>query len=264
MKALVLAGGRGKRIDELSAKQNKCMIRINGRPAIEYSLESAASADVEEVILVVGYRAEEIINGYGNRYRDKRLRYVIQTEQKGLVHAIECAREAIDGDDFMLLLGDEILVNGRHQALLNEFRKGEVFALCGVLSVEDREIIKRTYTLILDGNNNIYRLVEKPRNPLNNYMGTGDCVFKNDIFNYIEYTAVHHQRNEKELPDLIQCAIDDGKVVRSFTICDRYTNINSKEDILAAEGFFKKTGKSPQIFDPILSSGGSPLAGISR
>jgi len=239
MKGLILAGGRGKRLDELSINKNKCMIEVNGKPMIEYSLNYASETDVDEIIVVVGHRAEEIINTYGNKYKDKRLRYVIQWEQKGLVHAIECARDAIVGDDFMLLLGDEILVNPKHQYMLDEFRKGDVFALCGVLWVDDKDLIKRTYTLIHDSNNIIYRLVEKPRNPLNNFMGTGDCVFKNNIFDYIEVTPIHHERKEKELPDLIQCAIDDGKIIKSFIICDNYVNINSKDDIIFAEGFFK-------------------------
>lgn len=235
MKALILAGGRGKRLDEISLNRNKCMVGVKGKPVIQYSLSSAASTDVDEIIIVVGHRAEEIINTYGNKYNGKRVRYVIQWEQKGLVHAIECAEEAIGGDDFMLLLGDEILINPHHQDLLDEFRQEDVFALCGVLLVDDKEIIKRTYTLIQDSNNIISRLIEKPRNPLSNFMGTGDCVFKNDIYNYIEFTPVHQDRKEKELPDLIQCAIDDGKIVKSFIICEKYSNINSKEDIQVAE-----------------------------
>jgi dTDP-glucose pyrophosphorylase len=239
MKALVLAGGRGKRLDDLSAAHNKCMIPVHGRPVIEFSLENAANTDVDEIVVVVGYRAEEIINAYGNTYRDKKLKYVIQWEQKGLVNAIECAKEALEGDDFVLLLGDEIMVNARHQALLDQYRQEkEVFVLCGVLQVENKQLIKRTYTLIQDNDNVIYRLVEKPRNPLNHYMGTGDCVFNNRIFEYMAVTPIHHERNEKELPDLIQCAIDDGNMVKSFLICDQYTNVNSREDILFAENLF--------------------------
>lgn len=235
MKALILAGGRGKRLDEISMNKNKCLVEVNGKPVLEYSLSYAASTNVDEIIIVVGYKAEEIINTYGNKYNDKRVKYVIQWEQKGLVHAIECARETIDGDDFLLLLGDEILVNPRHQELLNEFKKGDAFAVCGVLWVDDKNLTKRTYTIVQGSDNTIHRLIEKPRNPLNNFMGTGDCVFKNEIFNYIEFTPIHHDRKERELPDLIQCAIDDGRIVKSFIVCDKYTNINSKEDISIAE-----------------------------
>jgi len=240
MKALVLAGGRGKRLDEISMQKNKCMIEINCKPVIEYSLECASSIDdVEEIIIVVGFRAEEIINTYGTKYNNNRLKYVVQQEQKGLVHAIECCQEILNGSDFMLLLGDEVLVNPRHKELLNEFKNSNAFAVCGVLKVEDKSLIRRTYSIVHDSNNIIYRLIEKPRNPLNNIMGTGDCVFKNEIFSYIEYTPIHYERKEKELPDLIQCAIDNGRVVKSFIICDKYTNINTKDDIDMAEGFFK-------------------------
>lgn len=239
MKALVLAGGRGKRLDELSAQRNKCMIPINGRPVIEYNLDNAVNAGVEEIVLVVGYRAEDIINHLGNRYRDIPIRYVIQWEQKGLVHAIECAKDAIGEADFMLLLGDEVLFRPRHREMVAEFKKGDVFALCGVLTVENIELIKRTYTLIQGEDRRIYRLIEKPRYPLNNYQGTGNCIFNNAILSYIDITPIHHERNEKELPDLIQCAVDDGKVVKSFMICDRYTNINTKDDIELANQFVR-------------------------
>jgi dTDP-glucose pyrophosphorylase len=239
MKALILAGGRGKRLDELSVRNNKCMTIINRRPAIEYNLDNAVSAGVDEIVIVVGYRAEDIINYLGNAYKNKRLTYVIQWEQRGLVHAIECSKEALEGEDFMLLLGDEIMVNPRHHEMIQEFNRGEAFALCGIIWVDNKDLIRRTYTLIQDENNRIHRLIEKPRSPLNNYQGTGDCVFKNTLLNYIDITPIHHERNEKELPDLIQCAIDEGRVVKSFNICDKYTNINTKEDIAMAEKFFK-------------------------
>lgn len=237
MIALILAGGRGNRLNEISANRNKCMVEVNGKPVIEYSLENASNIDVDEIVIVVGYKAEEIINTYGTTYKNKRLKYVVQQEQRGLVHAIECSKDVINGNDFILLLGDEILVNPMHQYLIKEFKNSGYFAICGVVKVEDKNFIKRTYSIMQDSNNIIYRLVEKPRNPLNNLMGTGNCVFKNEILSYIEYTPIHYERKEKELPDLIQCMIDDGKVAKSFIVCDKYTNINSKEDIIMAESF---------------------------
>ena len=239
MKALILAAGRGKRLDELSVDNNKCMVRIMDRPVIEYSLDCVVSTDIDQIIIIIGYRAEDVINHLGNYYKGKKLRYVIQAEQKGLVHAIESAREALAGEDFMLLLGDEILINPKHKEMIDLFNTNDLFGICGILRVDDKNLIKRTYFLIQDENNNIFRLIEKPRKPLNNYMGTGDCIFRNQIFQYIEYTPIHHERKEKELPDLIQCAIDDGNSVKSFIICDKYTNINTQEDIIMAEGFFR-------------------------
>ncbi len=241
LKALVLAGGRGNRLNELSAEQNKCMTRVCGKHLIEYNLDCALGVDVDEIILVVGYKAETIINFLGNNYKGKPVKYVIQGEQRGLVHAIECAQKSINGDDFFLMLGDEMLFNPKHQSMVEEFKKNkDIFGMCGIVTVKDREQIKKTYTLIQGPHHDIYRLIEKPRHPLNEFQGTGHCVFRNQIYDYIKYTPIHHERNEKELPDLIQCAIDDAMTIKAFTICDKYTNINTHEDIKLAEGFFNE------------------------
>lgn len=239
MKALILAGGRGNRLNELSKEQNKCMIRIQGRHLIEYNLDHALDVDVTEIVIVVGYKAEAVINLLGNSYKGKPIHYVIQNEQNGLVHAIECAKHAIDGNDFFLMLGDEILFNSKHSAMIREFKKKkEILGICGIVNVSDRNLIRKTYTIIQGPNHDIYRLIEKPRHPLNDYQGTGHCVFKNQIYDYIKYTPIHHERNERELPDLIQCAIDDAMPIKSFIICDKYTNINTHEDVQLAEDFF--------------------------
>ena len=94
-----------------------------------------------------------------------------------------------------------------------------------------------------DSEHNIFRLVEKPRNPLNNLMGTGNCILRNKILEYIERTPINQERGEKELPDLIQTTIDDGKPVKSFLICDSYFNINSVQNLEEAEASIKKSPK---------------------
>jgi len=75
MKALVLAGGRGSRINEISHIQNKCMIRLLGKPVLQYNLDILAGLEVSEIIVVVGYKPEEIINEYGNRFAGKKIRF---------------------------------------------------------------------------------------------------------------------------------------------------------------------------------------------
>ena len=83
MKALILAGGRGERLGSVSKIRNKCMLSALNKPFIEYSLDCAADTDISEIIIVVGYKAEEIINTYGNRYNGKAIKYVLQFEQNG-------------------------------------------------------------------------------------------------------------------------------------------------------------------------------------
>ena len=236
MKALILAAGRGRRLGERSVERNKCMLPLAGKPLVQYSLENAARAGASEIVIVVGYHAEEIINEYGVRFEDVRVRYVIQDEPKGLVHAIECSRRAIDDSDFMLFLADEILHDPRHPEMMRRFEDEDLFVICGVVHEPRADEIRKTYAIIQnDADQRIYRLIEKPRNPPNQIRGTGNCIFRAGIFDYLEVTPINQNRREKELPDLIQCAIDDGHRVMSFEIGDSYININTPEDIATAE-----------------------------
>jgi UDP-N-acetylglucosamine diphosphorylase / glucose-1-phosphate thymidylyltransferase / UDP-N-acetylgalactosamine diphosphorylase / glucosamine-1-phosphate N-acetyltransferase / galactosamine-1-phosphate N-acetyltransferase len=235
MKALILAGGRGKRLEGCSAERNKCMIEFAGKPLIEWSLENCVATGPEEIVVVVGYLAEQIINQYGTSYRGIRIRYAIQREQRGLVHAIHTAASFLGGSDFMLLLADEILLDPNHRAMVERFRQGGVFALCGITIAPDAQAVRRTYAVFEDHRRRILRLVEKPRRAINEYQGTGNCIFSNAILEYIDYTPINQARNEKELPDLIQCAIDDGHAVESFLVGGRYININTIEDVGQAE-----------------------------
>ena len=236
MKALVLAAGRGSRLGVHSDEQSKCMLPMFGKPLVQYSLENAARAAVDEIVVVVGYRAESIINEFGIEFRGVRVRYVLQDHPQGLVHAIECSREAIGDSDFMLFLADEILAAPKHSEMLRKFEAENLAVICGVVREPDPEEIRKTYAVIEDDRDQrIYRLIEKPRKPPNDIRGTGNCIFRSLIFDYIPLTPINQSRVEKELPDLIQCAIDDGLAVKSFDIGSGYVNINTPEDIAIAE-----------------------------
>ena len=97
MKALVLAAGRGSRLGHETDDHNKCMLRFFGKPLVQYGLENAVRAGVEEIVVVVGYRAEQVINEFGIQFQGVRVQYVIQEDPQGLVHAMECAQNAIAG-----------------------------------------------------------------------------------------------------------------------------------------------------------------------
>lgn len=236
MKTLILAAGRGKRLEGVITETNKCMLKFKNKHLIEYSLDTAVRTEGSEIVIVVGYRAEDIINAYGISYQGMKIKYVIQRELTGLVTALEVAKDALNGEDFLLLLADELMLNANPKEHIRRFYEDDLFVYCGVTKVKDRSQIRKTYAMIYNPEDNrIYRLIEKPQNPVNDLMGTGNCIFRHQIFEYVPATPINQKRQEKELPDLIQCAIDDGKQVKLFLIDSEYININSQEDILMAE-----------------------------
>jgi NDP-sugar pyrophosphorylase family protein len=165
LKALILAGGRGNRIDPVTGGKNKCLIEINNKTILEHNLDLANIPDIDEIIMVVGYKAEDIINKHGIEYKGKKIKYVLQKEQKGVVHAIETAKNLIGNDDFILFLGDQVLSKAKIQDMIREFKEKGHFAVCGVVKESDHSKISKTYSLMVDENGKIHRLFEKPRNP---------------------------------------------------------------------------------------------------
>jgi dTDP-glucose pyrophosphorylase len=239
MKAVILAAGRGSRLAALSQEQNKCMVVVHGKPLIEYSLACAAALDdVQQIIIVIGYKGDEIQARYGNRFGGKELIFVQQPRQRGLVHAIECAQTAIGTSNFMLMLGDELMIAPKHGSFMAEFIKSGAFVLCGVVNVENTELIRKTYAVIQGPDGRVYRLIEKPGYIFNNMMGTGNCVFRNAILDYIAKTPINQNRGEKELTDLIQCAADAGHVIKTFPICSSYVNVNSADELEQTKSYF--------------------------
>ena len=242
MKALILAGGRGSRLNEFTKDKNKSMIKIFEKPLIEYNLEHAVDGGVNEIIIVVGYKKEEIIKYIGENYKGIPVKYVVQKEQRGLVHAIECAKETIGDSDFLLMLGDEIIPKAKIEKMIRKFREEDLFAICGIVKEEDKLSIRKTYSAMVNEEGRVFRLIEKPKSPINNIKGTGHCVLKNEILDYIERTPINANRGEKELIDLIQVSVDDGKEVFVYLLNkEGYTNINTKEDYNLAKDLLRKS-----------------------
>jgi dTDP-glucose pyrophosphorylase len=232
MKALILAAGKGSRIRNYLKNTNKTLIKINGCYLLENSINYAINAGVSEIIIVVGHNSEEITKFFGSHFGQTAIQYVYQHQQLGVVHAIECAKAAINGEDFILMLGDEVLINSCDHKMVKEFNEDKkIFCICGFNLVEDIEAVKKTYSILCNDKMVISKLIEKPLSPYNNYQGTGHCVFDNSIYDFIDSTPINEIRNQKELPALIQNAINAGKDVRAFKICDQYFNINTINDL---------------------------------
>lgn len=248
MKAVILAAGRGNRLSDKTNNINKCMLKLNEKPILEYNIQRACEIpEINEIIVVVGYQKEDIIKHFGFDYNEKNIRYIYQWEQLGLVNALEVAKDILNGEDFFLMLGDEILVDSRHKEMVKDFLNNNyIFGFCGMVKQKDSSKISKTYGIFTSDDSYerecICRLIEKPRTPPNNHLqGTGHCVFRNSILNYIDETPVNVRRGrqEKELPDLIQSAIDNCQIIKPYIVADGYCNVNDLSDLKEAEEMIK-------------------------
>jgi len=229
MKAIILAAGESKRLGRLDVP-SKCLLGVGGKPLIDHNLERAYEVTDGEIIMVIDGGGYAIIAHCGQAYKGRQITYILQPERNGIVSALGCCKKPLEGEDFFMMLGDEVIVGSRHREMLKKFQKENLFGLVGYIIQYDLWKISKTYSLVLDRGIYIQRLEEKPQKPPNNLMGTGHCIFKNEILELVPQVPVS-ARGERELADLIQTAVNLCHPIKAFKIGTGYYNINSPEDL---------------------------------
>lgn len=175
MQAVILAAGEGKRLRPLTENIPKPMVRVGGKPILEYTL-SILPDEIDEVILVVGYKQEKIREYFGGSFGGKRIVYVDQPELKGTGEALLRTRLFLDGMPFLMLFADDMyhpedlaaIAESEHPAIL--VKEHEYPERMGVCTVSDDGIL--------------LGLVEKPEHPHSNLVNVGPSLLHHDIFDF--------------------------------------------------------------------------------
>jgi dTDP-glucose pyrophosphorylase len=236
---LIPAAGKGTRAYPYTSRTPKGMLRINGVPNIERNIAVLRDdLGISDICIVTGYHGDVIREyfGDGNAFGVS-IRYVHNEHiDRGLAWTILLARQHID-DYFCSLLSDECYVGSNHRELLfHPFR--DALATCGVYNVRDREIIKANYS-VEERNGRVTRLVEKPKAPPNNRLGSGTFVFSPRIFDLLEGAFAESGGGAVDLVSFRGSLVEAGEDVRSFTLTGRYTNINTRDSYQLAKYYVR-------------------------
>jgi UDP-N-acetylglucosamine diphosphorylase / glucose-1-phosphate thymidylyltransferase / UDP-N-acetylgalactosamine diphosphorylase / glucosamine-1-phosphate N-acetyltransferase / galactosamine-1-phosphate N-acetyltransferase len=205
MKAVILAAGEGLRCRPLTLTRSKVMIPVANKPLIEHIINAIAENGIKEIILVVGYKKERIMDhfGDGNEFGVK-ISYVFQDAQLGTAHAVDQAKKHIDGD-FIVLNGDNLIDAGTISDLLAG-KKGEAT----LLAVEREET--SGYGVVIPEEGKVKKLLEKPKEVMSHLINAGVYVFSPEIFDEIEQTPLS-ETGEYAITDTIQQMITKGNSV---------------------------------------------------
>lgn len=106
MKAIVLAGGFGTRLQSVVSDRPKPMALINGKPFLTYLFAWLQQGPVEEIVLSVGYMADSIIDYFGTNYQGIKITYNIEDKPLGTGGAILSSLKYIQDNLFMVINGD--------------------------------------------------------------------------------------------------------------------------------------------------------------
>lgn len=230
-KAIIPAAGLGTRFLPATKAMPKEMLPILDKPTIQYIVEEAARAGIEDIIIVTGKHKRAIEDHFDNQkelemiLQDKgktdllekvkystelaNIFYVRQKEQKGLGHAIYSARQFIGDEPFAVLLGDDIVEsdNPAIKQLIEAYEETGK-SVIGVQEVEKDQTHR--YGIIdplekLGRKYEVNQFVEKPKQGTapSNLAIMGRYVLTADIFDYLK-TQSKGAGGEIQLTDAIE------------------------------------------------------------
>jgi len=124
MQALILAAGTGSRLGKYTKENTKCMLEINGTTLISQALEKLNAVGIKKLILVVGYKKENLIKHVGNQYKSISIEYIENPiyDKTNNIYSLFLAKEKLTEDDTLLLESDLIFEENILHKLLNDKR----------------------------------------------------------------------------------------------------------------------------------------------
>jgi len=111
MKAVILAGGFGTRLQSVVKDVPKPMADINKRPFLEYLLERLISANVTEVVLSVGYKQDIIKNYFKDKYKSIDILYASEDKPLGTGGALKKSLKLLNTKENVLVLNGDTFYN---------------------------------------------------------------------------------------------------------------------------------------------------------
>ena len=212
-KAIIPAAGLGTRFLPATKAMPKEMLPILDKPTIQYIVEEAVAAGIEDIIIVTGKHKRAIEDHFDNQKElemilgekgkydllDKvqhssnlaNMFYVRQKEQKGLGHAIWSAKQFIGNEPFAVLLGDDIVQSEipAIKQLMNQYDETGK-SIIGVQQVNENETHRYGIVDPAETNNrlfNVNKFVEKPKEGMapSNLAIMGRYVLTTEIFDYL-------------------------------------------------------------------------------
>ncbi len=242
MRGVILAAGKGTRLEPLTFSIPKEMIQIGGKPLIYHSVELFRKGGVDNIVVIVGNKKGAIIDYLRDgKWMGVDISYRFQQELNGVAKGVYVSRPLIDST-FAVTFGDEIIEPKEN--LIKEMVKlhKERGSRCtiGLASVKDPE---RYGIVKIDRDGRVLDLMEKPQKREdqerlrtgNSYLGIiGVYIFEPEIFKFIEKTKPG-AKGEYQITDSIRLMLKSG--LPCFAVVHRglYRDVGTLEALVETE-----------------------------
>lgn len=239
--AVVLAAGQGKRMSASEAGIPKVMFEVLGKPMIRYGVDHLHQAGIDDIILVVGFAKEKIMEYFGDE-----VSYAIQEKQLGTGHAVMQAKLKVSNNFQATLVhyGDHVLYQPETIKKLVLAYQKEQPTIAMLTNFFDDPMRYAFGRIIRDKDGNIIASIEQ-KDCNEEQLEIKECnpcfyIFNTEwLFENLEKLNNNNAQGEYYLTDLVGMAVKQGRTISSVTVDDWHEviGINSPEHLKEVEEY---------------------------
>jgi len=236
MKAIILAGGKGSRLNPVTKAINKHLIPVYDKPMIFYPISTLMLSGIRDILIIVNQenliQYEELLgNGSGLGIN---IQYIIQEKPEGLPQAFILAEKFIDGSSVTLILGDNIFYGQGVYDMIQKSIKSNQGATYFSIKVNNPENFG-----IINIDNKIVSFEEKPKKPKSNLASVGLYIFNNSVIEHSK-SLKKSLRGEYEMKDLFDIYSKNNELdIKVFGRGVTWLDTGSIESLNTASNFIK-------------------------
>jgi len=227
IRAAILAGGRGTRLQSVVADRPKVLAVVRGRPFLSYLLDQLVEAGVREVVLCTGYMAEQIRGVFGNQYKSLQLVHSREDAPLGTAGALRHASSFLESESILVMNGDSFV-----DANLRDFWIWH----CGLGGEATVMVVKvldsgRYGQVQIDGEGHLMSFSEKGEAHGSAWINAGIYLFRHTLLDRITAGGVFSLER-----DVLPACIGHG--IYAYRNQGGFLDIGTPEAYASAESFF--------------------------
>lgn len=218
MKALILAGGKGKRLRPYTTTFPKPLMPIGDKAILEIVIKQLNNSGFDDIIMSIGHLGGLIMAFFGDgNNHDVNINYTKEEKPLGTAGPLSLVREMID-EPFLMMNGD-VLTNLDFADLMDYHKnKGNIATVA-----LNKRVVNIDFGVIeTDDDNHVVGYKEKPT--IDYLVSMGIYIFDKRILDYIEDDKYF------DLPDLINRLIDNGENVNGYIFDGYWLDIGRPDD----------------------------------
>ena len=220
--AVIMAGGRGQRLQPLTDNTPKPLLKVGEKPIIEYNLDRLAKFGIDDFWISLKYLGEQIENQFGSgQEKNIHIDYVWEEEALGTIGAVSLIQNFTH--DYILVTNSDLLTNIDYEHFFLEFIKQN--ADLAVLTIPYQ--VNIPYAVLETENNDIRSFKEKPSYTY--YSNGGVYLMKKSMLKYIPKNSFYNST------DLMQNLINLNYKVISYPFLGYWLDIGKHDDFEKAQ-----------------------------